>query len=336
MSRQRYFLVYLAVLGIAIALQGCHGEGQCNPPPYADPAPHESGFVTLYGSVRLHYLDFGGTGEPLLLLAGAGTSAHVFDEFAPRLARDFHVLALTRRGFGESSQPEVGYDSATLADDIAGFVDAMGLGRVNVAGHSMAGPEMTRLALDHPEYVNRLVYLDAGYDWASSNPNPNPAPVAPGPTQAQVASAASFASYVAWTNGLASYPAADIHATSHFDCDGHFVGDGTPASITSEFAAFAAAQHPAYAKLAVPVLAIFTVPETVGDMFPWLTADSPQGPVAAAYFPGAQATLAAQRAAFAAALPAATVIEMAKTPHFLFLAAPEAVAASMRSFLTGG
>ena len=52
--------------------------------------------------VSLHYLDWGGDGQPLLLLAGLFGSAHGFDEIAPVFARDFHVLALTRRGHGKS------------------------------------------------------------------------------------------------------------------------------------------------------------------------------------------------------------------------------------------
>jgi non-heme chloroperoxidase len=332
-TRQPLAAANLVALATALALTACHSAGQCTAPPYLDPAPHESGFVTLYGSVQLHYLDFGGTGQPLLLLAGAGDSAHVFDDFAPRLVDEFHVLALTRRGFGESSQPEVGYDPATLAADIAGFVDATGLGRVNLAGHSLAGSEMTQLAVDYPDIVNKLVYLDAAYDWFPASSQTLAPPTPPNPTQAQVASAEAFATYLAWTNGLASFPAADVQATGRFDCDGRFVGDGTPASIATDLAARAAAQHPPYAKLTVPVLAIFTVPETAADIFPWLTADSPQAPKAAAYFPGAQAALASQRSAFAASLPSATVVAMARIPHFLFLAAPDAVAASLRSFL---
>ena len=56
--------------------------------------------------VRLHYLDFGGTGaNRVVLLAGLGNTAHAFDDFAPALTDRFHVIALTRRGFGESSHP---------------------------------------------------------------------------------------------------------------------------------------------------------------------------------------------------------------------------------------
>ena len=66
-------------------------------------ASRQEGFVTVAPSVRLQYIDFGGVGEPVLLLAGLGNTAHVFERFAPRLTKHFHVIGLTRRGFGAST-----------------------------------------------------------------------------------------------------------------------------------------------------------------------------------------------------------------------------------------
>ena len=60
-------------------------------------------FVTLEG-VRFHYLDWGGDGDPLLMLAGLGCTAHIFAELAPHLTDRFRVLALTRRGHGLTDQ----------------------------------------------------------------------------------------------------------------------------------------------------------------------------------------------------------------------------------------
>ena len=316
---------------------GCSSSDskQCELAPYQDPAPHQAGFVTVADGVSLHYLDFGGTGETLLFLAGLGDSAHVFDEFAPRFVDTYRVLALTRRGFGESSQPATGYDIATMANDIAVFLTAMGVDRAYVAGHSIAGAEMTRLAVDHPERVIKLVYLDAAYDWAASTamPNPPPAPSQPQPTFAQLASPDALAGYVAWISGVPNFPLGDIRATTIFDCSGHYAGSRTSNAIVSNFATQAAAQHPDYAGVTVPALAIYTVPESESDLFPWLTQDSSQWPVATAFLPFAQAASASQRSSFAAALPSAVIVEMPSVPHFLFLAQPEAVEGSMRAFL---
>ncbi|MEP7238512.1 MAG: alpha/beta hydrolase, partial [Ferruginibacter sp.] len=72
-------------------------------------------FVTVDTGVKLELLDWGGKGEPLLFLAGLGNTAHVFEEYAPQFTDEYHVMALTRRGFGASSQPAGGYDPGTLA-----------------------------------------------------------------------------------------------------------------------------------------------------------------------------------------------------------------------------
>jgi non-heme chloroperoxidase len=76
-------------------------------------------------------LDWAGSGEAMFLLAGHGDTGHVFDDFAPRLGKDFRVFALTRRGVGASSQPESGYDLARTAKDIAQVADALKLKRVH-------------------------------------------------------------------------------------------------------------------------------------------------------------------------------------------------------------
>jgi non-heme chloroperoxidase len=140
-----------------------------DPPPaemgdaWADMSPHHSGFVTLNG-VKLHYLDWGGQGENLIFLHGNGHTAHIFDDLAPRFIDCFRVLALTRRGHGESDRPDTGYDTDTLVEDIRQFLDQKGIRRAILTGHSFAGDELTRFAGLYPERVSRLIYLDAAYD----------------------------------------------------------------------------------------------------------------------------------------------------------------------------
>lgn len=128
-----------------------------------DTSPHKSDFVKVNG-INLHYLDWGGEGEALVFLTGAGSSAHVFDRIAPRFTDAFHVLALTRRGQGESDYPASGYDMDTLVDDILDFMDAMHIEKAILAGHSFAGVELTYLTEKHAKRVTKLIYLDAVYD----------------------------------------------------------------------------------------------------------------------------------------------------------------------------
>lgn len=128
---------------------------------WQDPTAHTRRFVTVARGVNLELLDWGGTGRPLLLLAGSGHTAHVYDDFATRLTSCCHVYGLTRRGHGVSSRPSTGYEDQQLADDVLRAIEVTGLGRPVLIGHSMAGAEMTTLGRQHSDRVAGLVYLDA-------------------------------------------------------------------------------------------------------------------------------------------------------------------------------
>jgi non-heme chloroperoxidase len=133
-----------------------------------DQSPHKSDFVNVNG-IKLHYLDWGGNGDVLLFLAGMGCNAHIFDDFAPRFNDKFHVMALTRRGHGESDHPATGYDVDTLTEDIRGFLDVLGIEKVILAGHSMANIELSHFSALYPERVLKLIFLDAAYDRNSAS-----------------------------------------------------------------------------------------------------------------------------------------------------------------------
>lgn len=159
--RRELRLANLLIL-LVVSIQSAPAQNTETTAKPADKSPHESRFVNADG-VRLHYLDWGGTGSVLLLLTGLGDDAHVFDDFAPKFTDRFRVVALTRRGFGESDKPADGYDIATRVEDIRQFLDALKIERVNIAGHSAAGDEITTFASLYPRRVEKLVYLDAAY-----------------------------------------------------------------------------------------------------------------------------------------------------------------------------
>jgi pimeloyl-ACP methyl ester carboxylesterase len=121
---------------------------------------HRSSFISVNG-IRLHYLDWGGSGPTLIFLAGMGSSAYIFNRFAPRFNDRFRVLALTRRGHGDSDYPQTGYDADTLVEDIRQFMDALHVEKAVLAGHSLAGVELTHFAATYPQRVEKLVYLEA-------------------------------------------------------------------------------------------------------------------------------------------------------------------------------
>ncbi|HMH65116.1 MAG TPA: alpha/beta hydrolase, partial [Rhizomicrobium sp.] len=135
-----------------------------------DPSPHKIHFVTVEKGVKLEVLDWGGSGPPLVLLTGLGNTAHVFDSFAPKFTDKHHVYAITRRGSGASSAPSSSdsnnYDADRLGDDVLAVLTALKIDRPVLAGHSIAGEELSSIGTRHPEKVAGLVYLDAAYTYA--------------------------------------------------------------------------------------------------------------------------------------------------------------------------
>jgi len=134
-----------------------------------DPSPHTVQMIAVDKDVTLEVLDWGGTGRPLVLLTGLGNDAHVFDTFAPKLSANYHVYGITRRGFGDSSKPApdgTNYSASRLGDDVLVVVEALHLNKPVLAGHSVAGEELSYIGNKHPDKVSGLIYLDAGYPYA--------------------------------------------------------------------------------------------------------------------------------------------------------------------------
>jgi non-heme chloroperoxidase len=130
---------------------------------WTDTSPHKIKMVTVAPNVALETLDWGGAGRPIVLLAGLGNTAHVFDDLAMKLRVHYHVYGVTRRGFGNSSTPPDGYDTDRLADDVIGALNALSLRRVVLVGHSIAGLEEASIGARYPDRVAGLVYLDTSY-----------------------------------------------------------------------------------------------------------------------------------------------------------------------------
>jgi pimeloyl-ACP methyl ester carboxylesterase len=141
---------------------------------WKDPSPHTVQLITADQNVQLEVLDWGGppSGQPrsLVLLAGLGNTAHIFDRFAPALTTRYRVLGITRRGFGASSSPAAGYSADRLGDDVLAVLDALKITKPVLAGHSLGGEELSSIGSRHPAKVAGLIYLDAGYGYAFHDP----------------------------------------------------------------------------------------------------------------------------------------------------------------------
>lgn len=132
-----------------------------------DSSTHKVQFINVEKNVKLEVLDWGGSGRPLVLLAGLGADAHVFDKFAPKLVEaGYHVYGISRRGFGESTMPSSGYSADQLGDDVLAVIKALKLRRPILVGHSIAGEELSSIGSRQPKKVSGLIYLDAAYAFA--------------------------------------------------------------------------------------------------------------------------------------------------------------------------
>jgi haloacetate dehalogenase len=106
-----------------------------------------------------------GEGPPVLLLHGYPQTHSMWHRVAPVLARRFTVVAPDLRGYGASGKPpgsatHVEYAKRTMAADQVAVMDALGFDRFAVVGHDRGGRVGHRLALDHPDRVDRLAVLD--------------------------------------------------------------------------------------------------------------------------------------------------------------------------------
>jgi haloacetate dehalogenase len=115
--------------------------------------------VEVGDRVRIHYRRMG-AGPGMVLLHGYPQTGHMWRKVMPSLAERFTVVAPDLRGYGDSDRPATGYDKRTMAADVAGVIQALGLGPVILVGHDRGARVAHRFALDHPALLTRLVLLD--------------------------------------------------------------------------------------------------------------------------------------------------------------------------------
>ena len=129
--------------------------------------------IEVAPGVSLEVIDWGGSGPPLIFLAGLGNTAHVFDNFAPKFVPKYHAYGITRRGFGASSTPapdDANYTADQLGDDVRKVMHVLGLKKPVLIGHSIGGEELSSIGTRFPDEVAGLIYLDAGYFYALYSP----------------------------------------------------------------------------------------------------------------------------------------------------------------------
>lgn len=109
------------------------------------------------GGRSFHYEDEGqGEGDPLVFLSGLGGDARAFGVSIRQFGKTRRVLALDNRDVGRTDRADGPYTTADLADDAAGWLRAVGIGRADVVGHSLGGLIAQELAIRHPDLVANL------------------------------------------------------------------------------------------------------------------------------------------------------------------------------------
>jgi pimeloyl-ACP methyl ester carboxylesterase len=153
----------------------------------SSPSPEGSGSVSgapdlpegFTGTFTSRYVDTrdlrqhvvtGGEGPPLLLVHGWPQTWYAWRLVMPALARDFTVIVPDQRGCGLSGKPADGYDTGTLAGDLAALMDALGHRRFAVAGHDTGMWIGYALAADHPDRVDRLAVAETPLPGVSPSP----------------------------------------------------------------------------------------------------------------------------------------------------------------------
>ena len=298
--------------------------GVAQTPVWQDPSKHQVQFVEVERDVRLEVLDWGGSGRPVVLLGGYST-AHIFDEIAPKLVRAGHVYGITRRGLGASSKPDHGYTARESGEDIIHVLDALKLEKPVLMGYSFGGQDLSVLAAAHPERIGALVYLDSAEDeriW----PFPN-GPISADEKEWRVqlpkippADRTSIAAYRAWQKVAhnMAFPESELRQLYAINSDGS-IGESLVSKDVRD-AMFAGRAFPDYNRIRVPVLAFFDMPILLSDQLrKQQPLSSEQAAALGAQYVASQLWTAVNSHALRRALPAAKIVYLPGGNNYIFL-----------------
>jgi pimeloyl-ACP methyl ester carboxylesterase len=226
---------------------------------WMDPSPHTVRLIQVESGTTVEVLDWGGPGRALVLLAQLGQTAHIYDDWAPKLARSYRVLGITRRGYGESATPaDANLSTERLADDIVAVIDALTVPSPVLVGHAFAGEEMSWVGSRHPDRLAGLVFVDAAYDRrgiAAEAAIMRRIPGGARPMRPEdMASASALTRWMSAGLGF-PIPESDVRQTARFGPDGRVLGERTPAAVQQRV--IAGIMPVDYATIRVPALAIY-------------------------------------------------------------------------------
>ena len=307
-----------------------------SPRVWRDPSPHTERFVAVESNVRLEVLDWGGSGRPVVLLAGGGNTAHVFDDFAPKLTARNHVYGITRRGFGRSGFSETATPSERLRDDVIAVISALKLDRPVLVGHSIGGFELSAVASARPKRIAGLVYLESAYPYAVSLPggasiqdifDNQPSPPTPAPSDLE-----SFDSLRRWDARVFGFqmPESEFHQIWETDAMGRPLRPRDFSVGQIKLLVPVVMNGTRYSRIPSPALIVFASPHTEDG---WVSDAPPERRgVMQAYFNTVNAATEKQAKAVEAAFPDARVVRL-RSSHYVFISNESDILREMRAFL---
>jgi non-heme chloroperoxidase len=286
-------------------------------------------FVPVEKDVKLEVLDWGGTGRPMIFLAGMGNDAHNYERFAPQFTAKYHVYGITRRGFGASSKPvptSTNYTADRLGDDVLAVMDALKLDHPVLADHSFAGEELSSIGSRHPEKVAGLIYLEAAYGFAFYNPEHPMMELEMNDLKSRIdrleAGGVDEKSYLLDLEARVSHFEKTLHDSN--------LGVASMPPIPPRPPIQAALNYGAeeYTKIPVPILAIYACPHN------WDRAFRNDPAMKAKRLAADIALCTAQADAFAAGVPSAHVVRIPNADHYVFNSNEADVVREMNAFLS--
>jgi non-heme chloroperoxidase len=312
--RRQWKVAFLSIVSLWFA---------ANAAAQTDSAPHKVQMVTVGPGVRLEVLDWGGSGRPVIFLAGAGDTAHRFDGFAPQFTKQHHVYGITRKGSGASDRPAPAngnYSADQLGDDVLAVMKALAIDRPVLVGHSMAGEELSSVGSRFPDKVSGLIYLDAATDFALDDPGHPLLAVEMNDIKKIEAGG------VDEKKKLLELEAAVARFETVLHRDNAEVANMPPLPPRSPIGAALNFGMQTYTSIPVPALAIYACPHNWDRL--------PDGPRKTALIADDKARCTAWADNFRRGVPSARIIMIPNADHYVYLSDEAQVVREMNAFLS--
>lgn len=305
---------------------------------WRDPSPHEVRWVTAEGTTQLEVLDWGGSGRPIVLL-GCYLTAHVYDDFAPKLTNQFHTYGITRRGLGASDKPPAGYSLERSAQDVLDVLNALKLRKPMLVGYACAGSILTYVGSRSPDRIGGLVYFDAADDPTLTNadyeiPFPDSGRL---PRLARLVPAPAYTSFGAYRDAQrrdygVAFPEGELRQQFVANADGS-VGSSRMSSAMRMALTEPTRVKPDYSRIRVPVLAIYRQNPPFEDFVAdYVIRNEQERTALRQQYEATAAMIARWQRQLRAGVPSARIVNLVGVNLYMFLSNEADVLREIRAF----